>query len=1220
MVLNNYIALQLNNLNKMKTCFWILALFFASLPALAQLEFVENKGQWDTKVLFKSDYSSGSFFLTNDGFTVLQHHPNDISRINAKIHGDHGGHDVESKNAVAQNEGLRSHAYKVSLLGAQAVQVMGEKAQADYNNYYLGNDATKWASHCKIFNAVVYKEVYPNIDARFYTENNQLKYDFIVHPGGNPNAIMLKYEGVDKLAVKGNELVIGTSVGENKELNPYTYQFTEGAKKNVSCKFKIEDDVVRFKVGSYNATQTLIIDPTLIFCTFSGSRATNFGYTATPGLDGSFYGGGIVFGAGFPTTTGPIFQAGPSGSYDMGIIKLSANGANRIYGTYIGGNENEQPHSMIADAAGNLYIAGRSNSSNFPVNFANPSQLGSRGDYDITLNKLSPSGALLNSIKMGGSGSDGVNIRDKQAQNPNNSANSVDATRLNYGDDARSEIILDPSGNVYVVSCSQSSDNSNALKFPTLNAVQSNFGGGRQDGVILKFNAALNNVLYSTYFGGEGDDACFVAALNTLTGNLYVAGGTTSQSLLGDKTGVYQPSFQGGAVDGFLTILNPAGTAIQKTTFLGTSGTDMVYGVQFDRKGFPYIMGTSTGNWPVQNAAFNNLGSRQFIAKLKQDISGFEYSTTFGTSNAVPNISPVAFLVDRCENVYVSGWGGSLNSRSGYASAGTLNMPAVDPLPGIPAPDGSDFYFIVIERNAQRQLFGSHFGKRAVASPPNDYGEHVDGGTSRFDQNGVIYQAVCGFGGGASFPTTSGSWSPRAGTLNFNLAMIKIEMNFAGVGATVQAQIGGLKDSVVCIGTPVNFIDTLAKGQTYVWNFGDGSPLVTTTAPNNSVSHTYRIVGNYTVTLVSIDPGTCNERDTATTRIRVGNNQVYPSFNIAKVGDCNSLEFQFLNTSTADDPSAFRPNTFTWDFGDGSAPVVAGLTTNVRHTFPAAGSYRIKLSIVDTLFCNTPKVLDTLIRISANVKASFTTPLSGCVPYNAEFQNTSLGGVSFIWEWGDNTTENNNNPTVKHLYSGIGTYRARLIAFDPNTCNKFDTSSYFTISVVDKPIANFSWGPQPAQANTATQFTNASIGATRYLWYFGDGATSELTNPSHQYNSTDSFLVELVAFNDAGCSDTAALLVPAIVNPLLDVPTAFSPGKFGINGIVKVLGFGIEVMDWRIYNRLGQLVFRSNDASIGWNGTFKGELQAMDTYTYTLQVTFSDGKKLTKTGDITLLR
>ena len=146
-----------------------------------------------------------------------------------------------------------------------------------------------------------------------------------------------------------------------------------------------------------------------------------------------------------------------------------------------------------------------------------------------------------------------------------------------------------------------------------------------------------------------------------------------------------------------------------------------------------------------------------------------------------------------------------------------------------------------MERNAQRQLFGSHYGQRGGT------GDHVDGGTSRFDANGVIYQAICancGDGGNPNviFPTTPGVWASTNGSSACNQAVVKIEMNFAGVAAGVEAAIAGVKnDTVGCVPFTVSFRDTLLKGRRYFWDFGDGSPVVSTTRPDTT--HTFTVPG-----------------------------------------------------------------------------------------------------------------------------------------------------------------------------------------------------------------------------------------------------------------------------------------------------------------------------------------------------------------------------------------
>ncbi len=1215
----------------------ILPIIFVGQCSFAQLHFVENKGQWDTRVNFKSDISTGAIFIEKNGFSVVLHNSDDL-----KIFSDHmhGRFIIDSNNSgTAKNSDSRlvlpnknnyvihSHAYRVNFIGASNnVVAQPDKVLDSYNNYFIGNDKNKWKGGCKIYQGVTYSNIYPNIDVRYYTDAGTLKYDLIVHPGGNIDNIALRYEGVDKVEIKNKELVIATSVGDVKELYPYSFQVEKTGRTSIDCKYVVKDNVVKFKVKNYSPAATIIIDPTLIFASFTGSSTDNWGYTATPGPDGSFFAGGISFGTGYPTTTGAYdesynggSQEDSNGPYDIAIIKLSPDGVKRIYATYLGGaTGNEQPHSMIVDGQGNLVVAGRTTSTDYPT--TTPS-FGDTGQYDIVVTKFNAAGTvLIGSIKVGGTGDDGVNIRPKYSPlstsigAPDGQTDGAFATRRNYGDDARSEVILDGSNNILLASCTQSSN----FKV-TSGAFQPTFGGGLQDGVIMKFTPNLTGVIFSTFFGGGGSDACFVLSINPATGNLYVAGGTTSATLPGTIAGASTEAgigitYQGGESDGFVTEIKSDGTAIIKTIFTGTAGNDLVYGIQFDKFGFPYIMGATTGNWPVKNAAYSNAGAKQFIAKLQPDLSTYVYSTIFGTNSNKPNISPVAFLVDRCQNVYVSGWGGKFNDERQYPNAGTRGMP-ITPNALKNTTDGGDFYFFVLEKNAASQLYGTFFGQTG------GFDDHVDGGTSRFDANGIIYQAICANCGGPRnsgfFPTTPGVWASVNGSSNCNEAMVKIEMNFGGVGASVKATINGVLDTVGCVPLTIKFTDTLAKGKTYIWDYGDpfNTKRDTTYAPNNSTTHIYTQIGTYKLMLISIDSTTCNIADTAYTHVKVGNNQVIPDFFATKIQPCTNLSYNFTNTSTATVPN-FKPTSFLWDFGDGTPTVRAGLNT-LQHTYASVGTYNVKLVVDDTVFCNAPDSVIKQVRLAITVKAQFETSDKGCKPFLASFKNTSLGGTDFKWFFGDGGTSILVDPT--HLYAAAGIYTIKLVANDTSTCNKIDSTS-FTITVYDNPIANFSASPNPSPDNTPVQFRNLSIGASGFIWNFGDGQTTTDANPLYQFTTTGTYNVCLQAINPAGCIDTFCLDVTARIIPLLDVPNAFTPGKFGKNSVVRVEGFGIGKMNWKIYNRWGQVVFSSTNKSLGWDGTFKGALQPLDVYTYTLDVEFTDGKKYRKTGDITLLR
>ena len=228
---------------------------------------------------------------------------------------------------------LHSHAYSVNFLNMnEATEIIPDKPLDTYNNYLIGNDSTKWGRKCRIYQGVTYKNIYPGIDLRYYTDNGRLKYDLIVHPGADPRNIALQYEGLDGLTVTHNRLSLKTSVGEVKEMEPFSYQAGDHGRESVPVTYRVSKTrVVQFDVSHYNKNQVLVIDPTLVFSTFSGSRETNWGFTATPGPDGTFFSGGIVFGDGYPTSNGAFESKFQGGTFDVGIMKFSANGRNRIY-------------------------------------------------------------------------------------------------------------------------------------------------------------------------------------------------------------------------------------------------------------------------------------------------------------------------------------------------------------------------------------------------------------------------------------------------------------------------------------------------------------------------------------------------------------------------------------------------------------------------------------------------------------------------------------------------------------------------------------------------------------------------------------------------------------------------------------------------------------------------------------------------------------------------
>ena len=1234
--------------------FFILLLISSYGKSQENLEFVENKGQWDRNIQFKGDMTTGSFILKPDGgYRMLQYDTSSLKTISERIHPTKNTNTITSPSLKSPSQALTSsndkivlkgNVYEVKFLNSNPNPVaIPDKIIEQYNNYFIGTDSSKWAGHCRIFTAVTYKNIYPNIDIRYYTDKGNLKYDFIINPGGDANKIIMYIDGATNLDIKKGQLVVKTPVGEVRENIPASYQFNPvTGKKAVRCAYKANGNIVHFSLlEEVDHNATLVIDPQFIFCSFSGSTAHNWGFTSTYDALGNFYAGGIVFGRGFPVSNG-AFQhdyagGGSTLGVDIGVMKFNPLGTQVIYATYIGGSGDEFPHSMVVNQYNQLIVAGKTTSSNYPQYPVSIPHFGpgmaNANKFDIILSVLNADGtALVGSRSIGGTSNDGVNIQiDEIGQH------GPISIRQNYGDAARSEVIVDNQNNIYLASCTQSNDFPTVQSDVTKGIIQSVHGKNtqginryNQDAVVIKTSPDLSQILFSTFLGGDGDDGAFVLALDPTSNLLAVGGATASNDFPGDTTNTIGTHFSGGTCDGFVTLMTNDGSKIIKTTYLGTKGNDVVFGVQYDKSGYPYVLGTTTGNWPVVNAGFVQAGAKQFIAKLQKDLSTYVYSTTFGTTNSsYPNLSPTAFLVDRCENVYASGWGFSNGNatyftQQGYKSEGTYGLSITNNAIKRTT-DGNDFYFFVLEHNATSQLYGSYFGQ------DGGFPDHVDGGTSRFDKNGVIYQSVCAnCGGGVSFPTTQGAAYYKNGSDECNLAAIKIAFNLSGVGANIRSAIKGIPFKVIgCVPLDVEFTDLLGEGNKYIWNYGDKKKKDTTLSP--SAKHTYDDTGYYTASVVSIDSTACNIADTSSVVIKVANNEAILNIVPEKTGDCASLNYRFTNNSSAT-LSSFNNNSFTLYYGDGTKDNIS--TGVYYHKYPNFGTYKASLWLTDTTYCNAPDSVQMIIRIADTVKAIINTPTVACAPYNAVLQNNSLGGETFSWSFGDGTTYAGSDFTINHLYENAGTYNIKLVAKDSSTCNKLDSTSVVLVANT-KPTAKFSFPPNPQTANQAVVFTNQSTEATQFEWIFDDGDTvyrnSETDTITHVFNANLTYRVTLIAFNLSGCADTFYQDVKASVLPFIKIANAIAPNSpDATNRKVKVEGYGIKAIHWVIYNRWGQKVFETTNKDEAWDGRCNGQLQPSEVYTYTLDVTYTTSSNTattgtsndhyTKTGDITLLR
>ena len=818
----------------------LLLLFITSLSLNAQESDIwihPNKGQWDKTILYAVELNQGFMFIEADGFTYA------LDNISG-----HHKHNHDTKDGSHHDERNKFHTIKTKFKNSSWSGNVEEKdTSLFYRNYFLGQDTTQWASKVHAFKYLKLIDFYPSIDLIIETKDEGIKYSFDAAPGANISEIEVVHNGADSIHIMDQNIHIATRFGPIIERGLTVWnEEPSGRKKNVAANFLIKKNIVLFDLPEgYDSTKRLIIDPELTFSSFTGASSDNWGFTAAPDIDANLFGGGIVIGASYPTTVGAYDQTfnGGEGSsrFDIGISKFNAQGNELLYSTFIGGSRNETPNSIVSNDAGELFVYGVTSSTDFPTagtpfqpNFQGGTLTTQNGlqfsGTDIILFKLSSDGTtLFASTYFGGSGNDGLNIGD---------------LNYNYGDQFRGEIIYNDD-HIYIASSTRSSD------FPTPNGWKNTISG-TQDAIIAKFTDDLSTVMWSTYFGGSNLETGNALQVSS-TGNVFMTGGTNSNNI-GAPGGGHLNNYQGGLADGYVVEFDDNTSAPVNGTYIGTGGYDQTYFVQLDLDDNVYVFGQTNGNMPISQGVYNNPNSGQFIQKYNPTLSDVEWTTRVGGGNNTIEISPTAFLVSDCDEIYYAGWGGRTNRINSQATESTTNGFPVTSDAFQQTTTGNNFYVAVLADNATALNYASYMG--GTTSSAN----HVDGGTSRFDKKGRIYHAVCGGCGGNSngFTTTPGVVSTTNNSGNCNMAVFKFDLG------TIESSVS-TPVPFVCIPDPMQFNNNSQNASEYLWDFGDGN-----TSTEFEPLHTYNEPGTYTVTLYATDSIGCYEGDSSVIEVIIG--------------------------------------------------------------------------------------------------------------------------------------------------------------------------------------------------------------------------------------------------------------------------------------------------------------------------------------------------------------
>lgn len=1085
-----------------------------------KVRFTQNKGQWNANVLFRTGVNGATVFMERTGASWVKYA--------AEV--DNMMHDAMEMTAEERaSTMLWGHAWRMRFYQPNGdLSIQERDVLPGYENFFLGSETSNWKGHVAGYAELIYKGVWEGIDVRYHSVGGHMKYDVLIAPGADPDAIGFRYEGIDgsRIASDGR-LVLETSVGEVVEMQPVAF-YADGSKEPLHCTYRLNNGVLQFDLPmDRDQKRPITIDPVLIASTFSGATgSSNYGHCATYDDNGNIYSGARNFGPTYPVTVGAFQTTMAGGGTDVSLSKYNPDGSDLVWASYLGGASSDNLHSMIVNTLGELCVFGTSNSTDFPRTanaFDNV-----LGGTEITVTHISADGStLLGSTFVGGEADDGLNIMFG-----------------NYGETYRGEIFLDGANNIIIASCSSSPD------FPTTPGCLQSIVGGEQDGVVFSIDPSCSTLNYSTFFGGSENDNALGVRL-AANGDILVTGSTESIDFPVGSGGNGQ-TFLGGDRDAYVVRMSPNANSLLAGTFFGTNASDRSYFLDTDFNDDIWIYGQTDGVIPISPAStFGQANGPIFIAKLSSDLSTVLITTTIGSTGGFGGLTPVAFLVDVCDNVYISGY----NSAQGLPT--TPNALYND----------DSFYLAAFEPDLGNILFGTYYG-----------GSHVDGGTSRFDKNGIVYQGVCS--GGQSMQTTPWAYAP-INQISWDIGVFKIDFGVAGVNAAGASAI-----NTGCAPVEVDFSNE-SSGDTWLWDFGDGSPVVEAFEPG----HTYTEPGEYDVMLVAQDSLACNLADTVYFQITIGEQQpVEAGLTWVQAQDCTELRISAVNTSTGD------PLDHIWQLSDGTEYT----TDSITHVFDVEGAYDVVLIAFDPTGCSQSDTITTTISVAP---ISFAFELVDRV-LCADAAYVTLDAGQFagdhLWNTGATT------PTINA--AEVGEFWVTI--YNDQGCIGTDT-----VEVLEAPVYDLEFEELTCPGVKATlriPMDNASA----FLW--DDGSTLREREVQGQAGGYG-----FVAVDAFGCvhADSAHVTLYDSDTQLF-APNAFSPNGDGINDLFEFSGYGERELDLTIYNRWGERIYQTVSLNLPWDGTYNGAPVKNDLYVYVLNYNgmCTGQEEFQRTGHVTVVR
>jgi len=642
------------------------------------LHFEANQGQTHKDVRFLSRGPGYGLYLTGNEAVLVLSTPDPEKNLNTR----------STSGQPATPAQTKPVALRMSLIGAApAPLVSGLEELPGKANYFVGKDSSQWRTNVPTYAKVHYREVYPGIDLVYYGNQRQLEYDFIVSPDADPGKIALTFKGAKRLEIDAQgDLVLHLPGGAIRQHKPVIYQDIDGVRQEIAGSYVRKGaNRVGFKVAAYDRSRPLVIDPVVLaYSTYLGGNDRDFTSGIAVDTNSNVYVAGVIRSTDFPTTAGAFQSTYGGGFSDTFVTKLNPAGSALVYSTYLGGNSDDQGFGIVVDASGNAYVTGRTISNNFPTTTGAFQTSG----IGVFVTKLNPAGSVAYSTLLGDGSGNAIAVDaagnayvtgDTQLPNLPTTAGALQAshaggtydafvTKLNpagsalvystylggNGWDRGFGIAVDAAGNAYVTGETAS------LNFPTtVGAFQPVLSNNSTDVFVSKLNSSGSGLIYSTLLGGSGTDSGTGIALDAAA-NAYVTGTTGSRDFP-NTSGAFQTANATANGEGnigwdtFVTKLNPTGSALVYSTYLGSSRDDLGKGIAVDANGNAHVTGTTFGrDFPTTSGPYRPTApGGAFVTKLNPGGSALVYSTYLGGGVGATGRG---IAVDTAGNAYVTGY------------------------------------------------------------------------------------------------------------------------------------------------------------------------------------------------------------------------------------------------------------------------------------------------------------------------------------------------------------------------------------------------------------------------------------------------------------------------------------------------------------------------------------------------------------------------------------